>query len=318
MLVSSLSSSWVSDAFEERMILASFFFMLRRNCHEHGAYCPDARHPNCSKEREARRSRKGRHVSQLYRVVLMILQVLGHVSDWLRSCFYWNRHIDSDHIIPDSALPLSISSSSIQVFNFDASFWSLDKSDPHYASQEKVFDAIGVDVLNNSFDGYNACIFAYGQTGWSLRLIVCSSCCSCIGLTVPPWSRYHARFWKDVYHDGHAWWQGSHPSTVRPAFWAVGLSFHLGVFIQTRFFFCLSPWPWFLLPAMTGFKRTVTLTFHTKSKSATWRSTMRRCTLLFVLFLITMLNQRTVSLSFHVFSSRLLDFIFFHAYVCVL
>ena len=31
--------------------------------------------------------------------------------------------------------------------------------------QEKVFAALGVDVLDSAFEGYNACIFAYGQTG---------------------------------------------------------------------------------------------------------------------------------------------------------
>lgn len=31
--------------------------------------------------------------------------------------------------------------------------------------QEQVFQALGMDILHNSFAGYNACIFAYGQTG---------------------------------------------------------------------------------------------------------------------------------------------------------
>jgi len=31
--------------------------------------------------------------------------------------------------------------------------------------QERVFEALGRDILANAFDGYNACIFAYGQTG---------------------------------------------------------------------------------------------------------------------------------------------------------
>lgn len=35
----------------------------------------------------------------------------------------------------------------------------------HFASQEKVFDSVGRDILENAFQGYNACIFAYGQTG---------------------------------------------------------------------------------------------------------------------------------------------------------
>ena len=29
----------------------------------------------------------------------------------------------------------------------------------------QVFKDLGVDVLNSAFEGYNACIFAYGQTG---------------------------------------------------------------------------------------------------------------------------------------------------------
>ena len=31
--------------------------------------------------------------------------------------------------------------------------------------QENVFNALGKDVLERAFEGYNACIFAYGQTG---------------------------------------------------------------------------------------------------------------------------------------------------------
>ena len=33
--------------------------------------------------------------------------------------------------------------------------------------QEKVYNCLGADVLLNAFEGYNACIFAYGQTGKS-------------------------------------------------------------------------------------------------------------------------------------------------------
>ena len=36
---------------------------------------------------------------------------------------------------------------------------------PNSADQEQVFQALGMDILHNSFEGYNACIFAYGQTG---------------------------------------------------------------------------------------------------------------------------------------------------------
>ncbi len=33
------------------------------------------------------------------------------------------------------------------------------------SGQEEVFCKLGRDILENAFDGYNACIFAYGQTG---------------------------------------------------------------------------------------------------------------------------------------------------------
>ncbi|KAL7987188.1 hypothetical protein Chor_006107 [Crotalus horridus] len=34
-----------------------------------------------------------------------------------------------------------------------------------YAGQDVVFKCLGENILQNAFDGYNACIFAYGQTG---------------------------------------------------------------------------------------------------------------------------------------------------------
>ncbi|XP_038051604.1 kinesin-like protein KIF13B [Patiria miniata] len=41
----------------------------------------------------------------------------------------------------------------------------MDEKNPKFAGQEKVFKCLGLDILDNSFEGYNACIFAYGQTG---------------------------------------------------------------------------------------------------------------------------------------------------------
>uniref|UniRef100_A0A8B9GRR8 Kinesin family member 13A n=1 Tax=Astyanax mexicanus TaxID=7994 RepID=A0A8B9GRR8_ASTMX len=42
----------------------------------------------------------------------------------------------------------------------------MDESNvPKYAGQEVVFKCLGEGILQNAFQGYNACIFAYGQTG---------------------------------------------------------------------------------------------------------------------------------------------------------
>ncbi|XP_062305905.1 kinesin-like protein KIF1C [Osmerus eperlanus] len=51
-------------------------------------------------------------------------------------------------------------------FTFDHSYWSHTSSeDPDYASQLQVYRDIGVEMLQHAFEGYNVCIFAYGQTG---------------------------------------------------------------------------------------------------------------------------------------------------------
>ncbi|XP_046837020.1 kinesin-like protein KIF13B isoform X2 [Vespa crabro] len=52
-----------------------------------------------------------------------------------------------------------------KTFAFDHCFYSLEPGSEKFASQEIVFDALGRDILDNAFQGYNACIFAYGQTG---------------------------------------------------------------------------------------------------------------------------------------------------------
>lgn len=52
-----------------------------------------------------------------------------------------------------------------KVFTFDNSFWSHDKADEHYATQEDVYNCLGEEFLDHNFEGYHTCIFAYGQTG---------------------------------------------------------------------------------------------------------------------------------------------------------
>ncbi|XP_015789402.1 kinesin-like protein KIF16B [Tetranychus urticae] len=50
-------------------------------------------------------------------------------------------------------------------FTFDHSYWSFDESDKDFSSQEEVYEDLGKPVVEDAFEGYNACIFAYGQTG---------------------------------------------------------------------------------------------------------------------------------------------------------
>ncbi|XP_055694171.1 kinesin-like protein unc-104 isoform X11 [Lutzomyia longipalpis] len=57
------------------------------------------------------------------------------------------------------------SNDSVKRFNFDYSYWSHDPNDPDFTTQSMVYGDIGEEMLQHSFDGYNVCIFAYGQTG---------------------------------------------------------------------------------------------------------------------------------------------------------
>ncbi|KAM6920969.1 kinesin-like protein KIF1A isoform 6-T6 [Xenentodon cancila] len=51
-------------------------------------------------------------------------------------------------------------------FNFDYSYWShTSPEDVNFASQMRVYKDIGEEMLLHAFEGYNVCIFAYGQTG---------------------------------------------------------------------------------------------------------------------------------------------------------
>lgn len=53
----------------------------------------------------------------------------------------------------------------IKSFNYDYSYWSHDQKDPCFSSQIMVYKDIGEEMLQHAFEGYNVCIFAYGQTG---------------------------------------------------------------------------------------------------------------------------------------------------------
>lgn len=51
----------------------------------------------------------------------------------------------------------------IQIYQETSFFFS-------FVGQEVVFKCLGEGILEKAFQGYNACIFAYGQTGKSLLL----------------------------------------------------------------------------------------------------------------------------------------------------
>ncbi len=55
----------------------------------------------------------------------------------------------------------------IKHYKYDYSYWSCDENlnNQQFAPQEQVYQDLGIEMLEHSFEGYNVCIFAYGQTG---------------------------------------------------------------------------------------------------------------------------------------------------------
>ena len=55
----------------------------------------------------------------------------------------------------------------IKHYKYDYSYWSCDEHLPNqkFSTQEQVYRDLGIEMLEHSFEGYNVCIFAYGQTG---------------------------------------------------------------------------------------------------------------------------------------------------------
>ena len=47
-------------------------------------------------------------------------------------------------------------------FKFDRCIWSHDDTHGGLKTNQHVYDDLGVTLLNNAFNGYNATIFAYG------------------------------------------------------------------------------------------------------------------------------------------------------------
>jgi kinesin family protein 1 len=46
-------------------------------------------------------------------------------------------------------------------FSFDKSYWSAGPRDePQYCSQQTLYDDLGRELLDHSFEGFNACILA--------------------------------------------------------------------------------------------------------------------------------------------------------------
>ncbi|KPJ07332.1 Kinesin-like protein KIF13B [Papilio machaon] len=86
---------------------------------------------------------------------------------------YYELHVTLQTPVSSSAKRPPCSRKQPKTFAFDHCFYSLDSALPNFASQKTVFECLGRDILDNAFDGYNACIFAYGQTDTFANCLDC-------------------------------------------------------------------------------------------------------------------------------------------------
>eukprot|EP00759_Apiculatamorpha_spiralis_P053115 PhF_6_TR6104/c0_g1_i2/m.8979/K17914/KIF13; kinesin family member 13 len=84
--------------------------------------------------------------------------------------FLEREKVRSDELgvrMKDTTCELTLQNRSKLPFTFDKCFWSneLVDSEMPFASQEEVFNALGLPVVEHAMEGLNASIIAYGQTG---------------------------------------------------------------------------------------------------------------------------------------------------------
>ena len=48
-------------------------------------------------------------------------------------------------------------------FMYDYSLWSCTLNHPDYIGQKTLYELMARPLLNSAFEGYNTCLFAYGQ-----------------------------------------------------------------------------------------------------------------------------------------------------------
>ncbi|KAK9359128.1 P-loop containing nucleoside triphosphate hydrolase protein [Lipomyces starkeyi] len=67
----------------------------------------------------------------------------------------------------DFGVPLSRRIKDAREFAFDESMWSVDSTakNTQFVDQGVLYDKVGREFLDHSFEGYHTCILAYGQTG---------------------------------------------------------------------------------------------------------------------------------------------------------
>lgn len=57
-------------------------------------------------------------------------------------------------------------------FVYDYSFWSFDDVTGNFVDQQCLYERLAQPLLDRSFEGYNTCLFAYGQVALYICIVL--------------------------------------------------------------------------------------------------------------------------------------------------
>lgn len=93
---------------------------------------------------------------------------MSHLYHFTGNCKIWHivyRHKKNTVFLMPSVSFFEYPEASKYDYAMYMSDLYLQPGDENFATQKQVYEDIGVEMLDHTFEGYNVCIFAYGQTG---------------------------------------------------------------------------------------------------------------------------------------------------------
>ena len=96
-----------------------------------------------------------------------VIIILSHTRHTLPYNTFISRekHLEAKQVVRMHGNETIITSKDgvVHRFYYDHCFWSFDSSHTDHAGQERVYKDVARPLLDRSFEGYNTCLFAYGQ-----------------------------------------------------------------------------------------------------------------------------------------------------------
>ncbi|KAH3668872.1 hypothetical protein OGAPHI_002627 [Ogataea philodendri] len=103
---------------------------------------------------------------QSIKVVVRVRPLLERELEGSPKCLV---EVDKEQLItltPDQSSAQARKYRDAQNFKFSKCLWSYDRrASTPFADQDTVFTEVGLDMLDNTINGFNSCVMAYGQTG---------------------------------------------------------------------------------------------------------------------------------------------------------